>query len=446
MNSTFITSDFLREFSWSTFTKFVPVSFSLIGLLATLAITMHFLEASRGGTEFSLFDIFFRAVVAILLLTTFQTIIEGAKDFVWSIESGIQEKGSIEGALSQFQHELSSGKFWDGNFGALKAKIAGWSLWACAFVKNCIFLLYQVLWVVGIVLGPFVIPTFVLPFMAKIFRWYGFFLLALLLVRIPWAGVSAVVAELVRFLSTQGSKHEIQAFLLFWASVLITGLTPILSVLALLKSDAVLGHVASGIRGAAGGGARAASLAWGGGKASAAAGSWITGKITKGREMQKLGKSIRAESLSRGMSTEHTNETLKSADTLQKRQKLQKEVLSKAKLCFLLALLPLSLYAGQQCEIHASSHSVTPIHIPLGAATTLELPFDFKFAIPGNPIEFEVQPVPADSKMVVVVAKKSLTKTTSLTIGMKDGKPLSFWLIPVDRNSGCVYAKIRRVL
>ena len=100
----------------------------------------------------------------------------------------------------------------------------------------------------------------------------------------------------------------------------------------------------------------------------------------------------------------------------------------------------------KECEINVRRGFVAKLPIPIGAATTLELPAEFKFAVPGNRGDFAVTPIDADQRTIVVMVKSSNAQSTSLTLGLKSGSTLNLWLQPTSKQFGCVYAHIRRTL
>ena len=112
----------------------------------------------------------------------------------------------------------------------------------------------------------------------------------------------------------------------------------------------------------------------------------------------------------------------------------------------LLGYLPRA-FAGptRECDIRVRGKSVAELRVPIGAATTLMLPEDFDFAIPGNARDFKVAPTP-QSRFAVVQATSNAVKETSLTVVMKSGSQVSLWLVPTSKAAGCVTAHIRRGL
>lgn len=239
MDTAALSSGFFTSFAWNTFAQFRDVGIGLVVVLTLLALIVELVSVHKGGgMETS--AVLVRAATAIFLLGCFQSIVEGAKDFVWSIEKIISTQGSIEQTISRFEQLTAKGSFWSGPMGRVRLMFAGWGMTLAHYVGEGIFWLYGVLWVCATVSAPLLIPAVVMETTQKIFRMFLFFILALLFVRIPWAMVSAVLAHLVDYLSTHGNGEQLRAFFLFWIALLVTIVTPIISTMAFLKMDAFI--------------------------------------------------------------------------------------------------------------------------------------------------------------------------------------------------------------
>lgn len=103
-----------------------------------------------------------------------------------------------------------------------------------------------------------------------------------------------------------------------------------------------------------------------------------------------------------------------------------------------------NLKASRECNLRVKSGEVGVLRVPLGAASTVETTREFQFAVVGNQADFKVTAVKDDAKLFVIQATNSAARKTSLTIGMRNSRPLSLWVIPTNMDSGCVYTKISR--
>ena len=276
MDTAALSPGFFTSFAWNTFTQFRDVGIGLVVVLTLLALIVELVSVHKGGgMETS--AVLVRAATAIFLLGCFQSIVEGAKDFVWSMEKMISAKGSIETTLANMKELAESSPFWSGSMGRIKLMFAGWGMTLASYFSDFIFWLYGVLWLCVTVSAPILIPTVVMEATQKVFRIFLFFMLGLLFARIPWAMVSAVIAQLVEFLSIHGKDEELRAFFLFWIALFITALTPLVSTLAFLKADGVV----RGFVDAAKLGGKAAGHAVNGGLVAAGQGAWAAQRVAQ---------------------------------------------------------------------------------------------------------------------------------------------------------------------
>ncbi len=110
-----------------------------------------------------------------------------------------------------------------------------------------------------------------------------------------------------------------------------------------------------------------------------------------------------------------------------------------------LFLIPfLAFGARKECELRIPKGEIKPFRVPLGAAGTLLLPEDFKYVVLGNSKDFSVSTIEGEPRGVVVMAKSSAVKSTSLTIGMRRSDAITIWLEPNSKFNGCLFTRIKR--
>jgi hypothetical protein len=230
--------DFFQNFAWTTYEHLREVGIALVLLISTIAIMFSMLRPSGGDVG----SIFIRAGIALFVLLFFKTLIEGGKDFMWSVEQSITGGGAIEFSVHKFLHGIEAGSFFSNADGAIRAYIGSILLTIATGIAEFIFALYNFIWVFVVVSGPFLIPLLILEDLGGIFKIYANVVLALLFARVPWAVLTLLVDNLAEYLKSQ-STGDVRAFFLFITTLFIIAISPLATVLLVVKGGSFMGHI-----------------------------------------------------------------------------------------------------------------------------------------------------------------------------------------------------------
>lgn len=233
-------ADFFQNFEWSTFDNLREAGMAIVLLLATVSIMLSMLRPTGGDVS----SVFIRSMLAIFVLVFFKSLIEGAKDFMWSVETSITNGTAIEYSVHSFLSKMESAPYFSRIGGALNVWFGSVLLTIATGVAQSIFDLYNIIWVVVVIAGPFVVPLLILEELGGIFKIYINVILALLLARIPWAVLTLMVDRLDQYVQQQ-STSDVRAFFLFVTSLFIIAVSPIATVLCVVKGGSLFGHLSN---------------------------------------------------------------------------------------------------------------------------------------------------------------------------------------------------------